>query len=223
MAGKCGPLLAALLLIVVVPTFLRGQNSVEDRIPFLAPELERLRASTLIKPTLIKPTLIQPGRSPLSSNFPLQSPGFPGAAVFRQLVSAAGIIFSGRVTSVGHRPLPSEQDPTATLVTFQVERAIRGISTGQTFTIHEWSGLWSRGERYRVGEHVLLFLYAPGKLGLTSPVAGAMGRFALDTEGRILINGQQSASFMTDPILGGKAVVPYADFVLAVRGYSREE
>jgi len=222
MAGKCGPLLAALLLIVVAPTFLRGQNSVEDRIPFLAPELERLRSSTLIKP-LIEPTLVQPGRILLPPNLPLQSPAFPGGAVFRQLAGAAGIIFSGRVTSVGHRPLPSEQDPTATLVTFQVERAIRGISTGQTFTIHEWSGLWSRGERYRVGEHVLLFLYAPGKLGLTSPVAGAMGRFALDTEGRILINGQQSASFMTDPILGGKAVVPYADFVLAVRGSSREE
>lgn len=223
MAGKCWRLLAALLLIFVAPAFLRGQDSVEDRKPFLAPELERLRSFTLIEPTLIKPTLIEPGRIPLSANLPLQSPAFPGAAVFRQLVRAAGIIFSGRVTSVGRIPLPSGQDPTATLVTFQVERAIRGISTGQNLTIHEWSGLWNRGERYRVGEHVLLFLYAPGKLGLTSPVAGAMGRFALDSEGMLLINGQQSASFMTDPTLGGKTVVPYADFVLAVRGSSREE
>jgi hypothetical protein len=223
MAGKCWRLLAALLLIFVVPASLRGQDSIQDRIPFLAPELERLRSSTLIETPLIKPALIEPGRILLPPNLPLQSPAFPGAAVFSRLVSAAGIIFSGRVTSVGRRPLPSGQDPAATLVTFQVERAIRGASTGQNFTIHEWSGLWSRGERYRVGEHVLLFLYAPGKLGLTSPVAGAMGRFALDSEGRILINGQQSASFMTDPILGGKAVVPYADFVVAVRGSSREE
>jgi hypothetical protein len=218
MAGKCGRLLAALLFIFVTPAFLRGQDGVQDRIPFLAPELERLRSSTLIEPTLI-----QPGRIPPYPNLPMQSPAFPGGAVFRQLAGAAGIIFSGRVTSVGRRPLPSGQDPAATLVTFQVERAIRGISTGQNFTIHEWSGLWSRGERYRVGEHVLLFLYAPGKLGLTSPVAGAMGRFALDSEGRVLISGQQSASFMTDPILGGKTVVPYTDFVLAVRGSSRQE
>ena len=228
MAGKCWRLLAVLLLIFVAPASLRGQHSLEDRIPFLAPELEKLRSSTLTEPTLtepalIKPTLIKPGRIPLSANLPLQSPAFPGAAVFRQLVGAAAIIFSGRVTSIGRIPLPSGRDPTATLVTFQVERAIRGISTGQNLTIHEWSGLWNRGERYRVGEHVLLFLYAPGKLGLTSPVAGATGRFALDSEGGILINGQQSASFMTDPILGGKTVVSYADFVLAVRGSSREE
>lgn len=223
MAGKCWRLLAALLLTFVAPAFLRGQDSVEDRIPLLAPGPERLRSSTLIEPTLIKPTLIKPERIPVSPNLPLQSPAFPGATVFRQLVGAAGIIFSGRVTSVGRRPLPSGQNPAATLVTFQVERAIRGVPTGQNLTIHEWSGLWNRGERYRVGEHVLLFLYAPGKLGLTSPVAGAMGRFALDSEGRILINGQQTASFMTDPVLGGKTVVPYADFVLAVRGSSREE
>jgi hypothetical protein len=90
-------------------------------------------------------------------------------------------------------------------------------------TIHEWAGLWDRGERYRVGERVMLFLYSPSKLGLTSPVAGAMGRFVVDAQGRILMNQQHSGSFMTDPILGRKTVVPYRDFVVAVRRSGREE
>jgi hypothetical protein len=41
---------------------------------------------------------------------------------------------------------------------------------GQVLTVHEWAGLWSSGKRYCVGERVFLFLYPPGKLGLTSVV-----------------------------------------------------
>ncbi|MGA7930571.1 MAG: hypothetical protein WCA20_31815 [Candidatus Sulfotelmatobacter sp.] len=61
---------------------------------------------------------------------------------------------------------------------------MRGTSPGQSLTIQEWAGLWTSGERDRVGERVLLFLYSPSKSGLTSPVAGAMGRFAMDSQGR---------------------------------------
>ncbi|MGA8618051.1 MAG: hypothetical protein WB660_05965 [Candidatus Sulfotelmatobacter sp.] len=64
---------------------------------------------------------------------------------------------------------------------------MRGASIGEKLTIHEWAGLWTRGERYRVGERVLLFLYSPSRLGLTSPVAGAIGRFAIDSEGKIVL------------------------------------
>jgi len=98
---------------------------------------------------------------------------------------------------------------------------MRGAAPGQSLTIHEWAGLWSSGERYRVGERVLLFLYSPGKLGLTSPVAGAMGRFAIDSRGRIVISAQHLAALGS--VLGGKAVVPYGDFVEAVRRSSGEE
>jgi hypothetical protein len=52
----------------------------------------------------------------------------------------------------------------------------------------EWSGLWNAGERYRVGEQVLLFLYPNSRLGLTSPVGGAQGRFAIDEFSRVLPN-----------------------------------
>jgi hypothetical protein len=100
---------------------------------------------------------------------------------------------------------------------------MRGVSPGQKLTIHEWAGLWARGESYYVGERVLLFLYAPGKLGLTSPVAGALGRFALDSRGYIVMSPQHVVTLAADPILGGKTVVPYADFARAVRRSSGEE
>jgi hypothetical protein len=98
---------------------------------------------------------------------------------------------------------------------------MRGASAGQSLTIQEWAGLWAGGERYRVGEHVLLFLYSPSKLGLTSPVAGGIGKFAMDAQGRIVMNAVQAASVAIDPILavstGGKSLVPYADFERAVQ------
>jgi len=163
-----------------------------------------------------------------SPNLPLRYPGNPRASdfrqlVFRQLVRTAGIIFSGRVVSIGHSASSSSADPTSTAVTFQVEHAFRGTSPGQNLTIHEWDGPWTSGEPYRVGERVLLFLYSPSRLGLTSPVAGAMGKFAMDSQGQIVMTAQHVAAFAGDPILGGKTVVSYADLALAVRRSIREE
>jgi hypothetical protein len=143
--------------------------------------------------------------------------------VFRQLVHSAGTIFAGRVVFIGHAASPLRPNPACTTVTFQVENAIRGASRGQNLTIHEWAGLWRSGERYRVGERVLLFLYSPSKLGLTSPVAGAMGKFMMDSRGQVVMGAQHVATFAGDPILGGKAVVSYAEFALAVRRFMREE
>jgi hypothetical protein len=219
MAGKYWRLLNALCLILLAPAFLRGQDTLEERNPVSNQKFGILRSF---------PPPIRPGRLPLFLGSPQQSPVVPGTIAFDGIVGAAGIIFSGRVTSVGRIPLPSGDGPSSTTVTFQVDHAIRGIPpaqdfTIQPFTIHEWAGLWNRGERYHVGERVLLFLYPPSKLGLTSPVAGAMGRFALDSEGSILIDAQHSASLATDPILGRKTVVRYADFVAAVRRFRREE
>jgi hypothetical protein len=213
MTGSCWRLLAALWLIFAAPTGLRGQDRGEGPIPLLARKLVGLRA--------FPPS--RPGRIPVSPNLPPQFPGIPGTTIFTQMVNAAGTIFSGRVTAIGRVPLSPGQAASSTTITFQVERAMRGVSAGETLTIHEWAGLWTSRERYRVGESVLLFLYPPGKLGLTSPVAGPMGRFAMDSQGRILMNGQHSASLVADPILGGKTVIPYADFALAVRRSSREE
>jgi hypothetical protein len=216
MAGNCWRLLAVFSLIFAAPILPRGQDAAADRssastsVP--APKTSPLSYSVPIAPVWF----------PLPPNLPPHYPGAPSTGIFRQLVRAAGIIFSGRVTFIGHAASSSRPDPACTTITFQVEHAIRGTWTGQSLTIHEWAGLWTSGERYRVGERVLLFLYSPGKLGLTSPVAGAMGRFAMDSQGRIVMSALHVAN-LADPILGGKTVVPYSNFVLAVRRSSGGE
>jgi hypothetical protein len=133
------------------------------------------------------------------------------------MVQAAGIIFSGHVTYVGRAGPIAGRVPAATSITFQVDHAMRGTASGQSVTIHEWAGLWSRGERYRVGEQLLLFLYPPSKLGLTSPVSGALGRFAVGRQGRILLSAQHADAFAGHPVLAGKKSVAYPEFVAAVR------
>lgn len=219
MTGRsCWRLLAAFSLMFLAPTFLRGQDAAADRSPVRAPAVAPMLNPTLSPLHLSSP--IAPVWIPPPS-LPRRYPDVPQQPVFPQLVRAAGIIFSGRVTSIGRALSYSGQAPASTTVTFQVEHAMRGASSGQSLTIHEWAGLWTSGERYRVGERVLLFLYAPSKLGLTSPVAGTMGRFAVDSQGRVMMSAQHAATLAADPILGGKILVPYADFVQAVQ--SREE
>jgi hypothetical protein len=97
------------------------------------------------------------------------------------------MIFSGTVTSV--RPIRATRtDEVETAqISFHVDHAIRGVKNRQTLVVREWAGLWAAGSRYRTGERVLLFLYPPSKLGLTSPVGGAVGQFAFDDQGRVII------------------------------------
>jgi hypothetical protein len=153
---------------------------------------------------------------------PTLPPRGPVTITLPQIVHDAGIIFSGRVSFVGRASSPFGQNAASTTVVFEVEHAIRGTSQGKRLTIHEWAGLWNRGERYRVGERVLLFLYPPSSLGLTSPVAGASGRFAIDGEGGLLINPQTAGILAADPLIRGRTIVPFADFVQAVRRTGEE-
>ena len=169
MARKYWRLLAALSVIFSLPALVRGQDRANNWNPPFSPELGMSRSFAPNRP---EPFYLPPV-------MPRHSPVAPGTIAFDRVVSAAGIIFSGRVTSVSRTPLPTGESPPSTAVTFQVDQAVRGVLPGQNLTIHEWAGLWDRGERYRVGERVMLFLYSPSKLGLTSPVAGAMYVFAV--------------------------------------------
>jgi hypothetical protein len=236
MAGSCWRLLAACslifaspifasliftALIFAAPTLLLGQDMAADRSSLFGPVPASKSSQSGSVP--IAPVWIARPPGP-----PLRYPGPHGNTdfqrlVFRQLVRSAGIIFSGRVTFIGHAASPSRPDPASTTVTFHVENAIRGIAAGQTLTIHEWTGLWSSGERYRVGDRVLLFLYSPSKLGLTSPVSGALGKFVMNSQGQVVLSGQHVATFAGDPVVGGKSVISFADFALAVRRSMREE
>jgi hypothetical protein len=121
---------------------------------------------------------------------PIEKRGPFSVPSLAQLARKAGYVFDGTVLSVvrvGKAPnaVPAMQ------ITFRVERGIRGTQTGQVLTVREWAGLWEAGERYRPGERVVLFLYPPSKLGLTSPVAGAFGRFAVDSKGSVNVQPER--------------------------------
>jgi hypothetical protein len=243
MAGIWWRLLAAFSLILVAAILLRGQDAAVDRsapAPIPAPE----PYSPAIEPAQPPAPIGRPTRYPVARGTIALPQVILPQVVLPQIIRAAGIIFVGRVIFVERAAGRFEetaassfdQGASSTTVTFQVENAIRGSSTGQNLTIHEWSGLWTRGERYRVGERVLLFLYAPSRLGLTSPVAGLTGRFAINPQGEIVVTAQNAASLAADPLLSGKSsgkiskkmstansTVPYADFLQAVRQAGREK
>jgi hypothetical protein len=135
---------------------------------------------------------------------------------FADLARAAGTIFSGTVTAIERGPASQSQAIETVSITFHVEYAIRGATSGENLTISQWIGIWSSGQRYRVGERVLLFLYPPSKLGLTSCVGAGLGRLDADPRGRIVFSAQQVEAFRTDPVLGGKSSVSFPDLVWAV-------
>jgi hypothetical protein len=191
MTGSCWRLLACSLLVVLVSIFLASllwaQSSAEAPFRILAP----ITAGSPDMPRAF------PARFPVPISEPWRIPVAPSPIGLPQITGAAGIIFSGRVTFVGRSggrfTSAPGQTTASTMVTFQVEHALRGTTTGQNLTIHEWAGLWNTREHYRVGERVLLFLYPPSRLGLTSPVSGSMGRFAIDPQGRIRTNVQNTS------------------------------
>jgi hypothetical protein len=133
------------------------------------------------------------------------------------MVHSAGIIFSGTVTNIEARPASDGQSLQTVAITFRVSDAIRGATPGETLTISQWTGLWSAGQRYRVGERVVLFLYPASRLGLTSSVSGVMGRFEMDAAHRILISEQHRLAFRDDPVLAGKSRVTFHELARAVR------
>jgi hypothetical protein len=134
--------------------------------------------------------LILLGSLPVAAVKPLQSPEDRILPVRRSLTLQSGYIFSGTVRAV-ERLAPRTNASVAVMrITFHVDQGLRGTRTGQTLVIREWAGLWQAGDRYRAGERVMLFLYPPSKLGLTSPVGGASGRFPVDPGGQVIIESR---------------------------------
>jgi hypothetical protein len=172
--------------------------------------------------TLAKPS--PPSESePSFQRRPVVPPGFPGqppprgTVTLPQMVHIAGMIFSGKVLWVVREPTSEGFSLHTIAITFHVDHGFQGVTTGKDLTIHEWEGAWSSGQHYRAGERVLLFLYPPSKLGLTSCVAGPVGRLHFDGLGRVVLSTQHLAAFAGDPVLGGKSRVILDDFAQAVR------
>jgi len=135
-----------------------------------------------------------------------------------QITRRSGYIFAGTVLTVERTAGDSVK------ITFHIDRGIRGVRTGANLTIREWSGLWSVGERYRQGQRVMLFLYKPSKLGLTSPVGGSLGRMEVDPRGKIILQPawqtELSRGSTPEPRLQNRVSV--RDFTRALRRPAEE-
>ena len=124
---------------------------------------------------------------------------------WKELSRRAGMIFAGTVLTTAAQtpaidraapaPTPAIQIPAiqtpAVELTFRVDRAIVGVEPGQTLTIHEWAGAWSMHRPMSSGQHILIFLYPPSRLGFTSPVGGSLGQVALDSSGKNVSDQEQ--------------------------------
>jgi len=210
MHGSSCSCLLALSSLILPPAALRAQSAQVNPTPNPAIQL----SLNPPRPSLPRPAPgFPPGFLPIT---PPVTVGFP------LIARAAGTIFSGTVTAIARHPPTRGQAIETVAITFHIENAIRGATSGQSLTISQWIGLWSAGQRYQVGERVLLFLYPPSKLGLTSCVGGTVGRFAIDPWGRVLLSAQHLAAFRADPVVGGKSSLSFGDFALAVRRASKE-
>lgn len=105
---------------------------------------------------------------------------------WKQLSRAAGMVFAGTVLGTATSTAKDQAIPTIE-VKCRVDRAIAGVHRGEVLTIREWEGAWSRQRPLHLGQHVLLFLYPPSRLGLTSPVGGPLGQIALSGKGEIVV------------------------------------
>ncbi len=123
------------------------------------------------------------GLAPSSPAAMADPPAPPAQSIIQpaeaDLSAHAAVSVRGTVVSV--EPVPTPPDGVGTMrVRFRVDEGLRGVQAGQLFTLTEWQGLWISGDRYRVGEPLLLYLYAPASgSGLASPVSGYAGRISL--------------------------------------------
>ena len=121
----------------------------------------------------------------------------PSAVIgLRLLATKSRYIFEGTVLTVARIAGADSGGVDQVRISFRVAHAIRGVQDGQILAIREWAGLWDSGERYQPGERLLLFLYPPSKLGLTSPVGGQLGRFAVDSGGNVIVENARLAALL---------------------------
>lgn len=113
-------------------------------------------------------------------------------AVLHRMSDNAAIIFVGQVIAI--RPHVEQGSSSGYVeVEFQINRPIRGCNSG-TYILREWSGLWQgNANRYRVGQHLLMFLHTPSPSEMTSPVDDMNGAVPLRAGGAESSSSQADA------------------------------
>lgn len=112
-----------------------------------------------------------------------------------QMADKADVIFAGQVIAI-HQHGAQNGASGYVEVEFRVDQAVRGCTAGVPYVLHEWAGLWEGGaRRYHVGEQLLMFLYAPGPSGLSSPVSGMDGAVPIHGGGSPLTVGATTAQY----------------------------
>jgi hypothetical protein len=116
---------------------------------------------------------------------------------WKQLSRRAGMVFAGTVLTPATQSAAGDQTVSRAMpsvqFTLRVDHAISGVEPGRILTIHEWSGSSSMHRPMPRGEHILIFLFPPSRLGLTSPVGGALGQFELDPSGTRVFGRKRSS------------------------------
>jgi hypothetical protein len=122
---------------------------------------------------------------------------------WKQFARRAGMIFAGTVLATAPQTVTAQTAPTDRLapgttpsihLSFRVDRAIAGVEPGQIVTIREWAGAGAMQRPMRQGQHILIFLYPPSRLGFTSSVGGSMGQVALDPSGQNVSESRQGSA-----------------------------
>jgi len=101
-----------------------------------------------------------------------------------EMSQLAGRVVVGHCTAVTTETLPGYNHTFVTKVTLAVHQVLKGGPT-QTFSFLQYGKPNDLGlphlKSYRKGDEVLLLLYPPSKIGLTSPVGIEQGRFMITT------------------------------------------
>ena len=114
------------------------------------------------------------------------------------LVERAATIVQGRVAEVRYEGHPDYPNVPTVFVRLEVERMLRGTAREQ-FSFRQYVPqieLMRGKPEYAVGQRLLLFMPAPSRYALSSPLAREQGRFRIwrDRQGRELVeNGHGNA------------------------------
>ena len=112
-----------------------------------------------IRRAVVQPPAVEP--APIVIPCPVYATGTFGLTL---IARAAGTIFSGTVTASRAAPLPAARRSKRSPSPSTLRTRFAAPRPGEELTISQWIGLWSGGQRYRVGERVLLF-FIPEQAG----------------------------------------------------------